>query len=123
MNIKAITLAALSTIALSGCIRILGPNEHYVSRYESIGTVTAVQNCYSGKYFYDCDVQLDGKRFYTMRFNEWPGDHISVGDELGHTYHIGDNIVEIWNTNARTKRMILSDSCNKLNATCYYPSN
>lgn len=122
MNIKALTLAALSTVALSGCIRVLGPNEHYVSRSESIGKVTAVQNCYSGKYYFECDVQLNDHRFYRMSFNDWPGNNISVGDELGHTYRIGDNIVEIWNTNSRVQSMILDTSCRKADATCYYPS-
>ncbi|WAX21868.1 hypothetical protein [Stenotrophomonas phage RAS14] len=121
MKIKTLLLAALSTVALSGCIRVIGPNEHYVSKYESIGTVTAVQNCYAGKYYFECNVQLDGGRFYRMSFNNWPGKNISVGDELGYTYRIGDDIVEKWKTNKRISSIKLDSSCNKHVATCYYP--
>jgi len=122
MKIKTLLLAALSTVALAGCCQMIGAGEHYETKHSRIGTVTDVKDCRISKRRYTCYVKLDTNEEYQyMSFRNWPGQNISVGDELGYTYKIGHTVVERWRTNSRMSTMMWDTSCTKSLTDCRYP--
>ena len=74
---------AISLILIAGIGYALRKGNEVDRVYTSKGIIEGVTNCRSGKHSLRCRVETDAFIYKDIDITDFPGDFLSIGDELG----------------------------------------